>query len=125
MIVRLSKYSITSTNQPLSYRVVKLPNAAALTTGTAWVDVNTNSGVQYNIGGTAITGGEVLDAGYVAASNSAKESLTAVSNPTTAKKNYIVQNYNSNDSELYAIVVTNLGSNNTDVGVSMQWREIY
>jgi len=125
MIVRLSRYSITSTNQLLSYRVVKLPNTAALTTGTAWVDVNTNSGVQYNIGGTAITGGEVLDAGYVAASNSAKESLTAVSNPTTAKKNYIVQNYNSNDSELYAIVVTNLGANTTDVGVSMQWREIY
>ena len=125
MIVRLSKYSITSTNQLLSYRVVKLPNAAALTTGTAWVDVNTNSGVQYNIGGTAITGGEVLDAGYVAASNSSKESLTTVDNPTTAKKNYIVQNYNSNDSELYAIVVTNLGANTTDVGVSMQWREIY
>lgn len=125
MIVRLSKYNVTSTNQPLSFRVVKLPNAAAFTTGSAWTTVNTGSGVEYNIGGTAIGTNEVLDAGYVAASNAAKESLTAVSNPTTAKKNYIVQNYTSTDSEIYALVVTNLGNNSTDVGVSMQWREIY
>ena len=125
MIVRLSKYNITSTNQPLSFRVIKLPNAAALTTGTAWVNVNNNSGVEYNIGATAIGTNEVLDAGYVAASNAAKESLTSVANPSSAKKNYIVQNYTSTDSEIYAIVVTNLGANATDVGVSMQWREIY
>lgn len=125
MIVRLSKYSILSTTQSLSVRIIKLPNAAGLTTGTAWVTAGTNSGVEYNIGATAFTGGELLDATYCAASNAAKESLTAVTNPNTAKKNYIVQNYTSTDSEIYAIVVTNLGNNSTDVGVSMQWREIY
>ena len=78
-----------------------------------------------NYGATAIGTNEVLDAGYVAASNAAKESLTSVANPSSAKKNYIVQNYTSTDSEIYAIIVTNLGANATDVGVSMQWREIY
>ena len=42
-----------------------------------------------------------------------------------AKKNYIVQNYDSTDSEIYAIVVTNIGGSSTTVGVGIQWREIY
>ena len=125
MLARLNHYSIISTTQALRYSVVKLPNAAALTTGTGWVAADANSGVEYNIGGTAITGGEALDTGYVAASTSSKEGLTQITDPSTAKKNYIAQNYTSTDSEIYAIVVTNIGSNSTDVGVSLQWREVY
>ena len=125
IIARLSKYQIFSTNQPLSYRVVKLPSSTSITTGASWIPVDNDSGIEYNVGAAAISGGEILDAGYVAGSNAAKESLTQVSNPTTAKKNYIVQNFDSTNSEIYVIVVTNLGSNSTDVGVSMQWREIY
>ena len=36
-----------------------------------------------------------------------------------------VQNYDSTNSEIYLVVATNLGSQNTNVGVGMQWREIY
>jgi len=125
MIVRLTKYSVLSTTQSLSVRVVKLPNIASLTTGTVWVLANTNSGVEYNIGASAVIAPfDVIDASYVPASTSSKSSLTE-SSASTAKKNYIVQNYTSTDSEIYAVVVTNLGANSTDVGVAMQWREIY
>lgn len=125
MIIRLTKYSVLSTTQTLSVRIVKLPNIASLTTGTAWVSVDANSGVEYNIGATAVIAPfDVIDASYCPASTSSKEALTA-STATTAKKNYIVQNYASTDSEIYAILVTNLGANSTDVGVAMQWREIF
>jgi hypothetical protein len=125
MIVRLSEYNILSTKEPLSYQLVKLPNASYFTTGSSWVDVNADSGVQYNIGGTAFTDGQQLATGYVSASASGKESITANANPSAAKKNYIVQNYDSTDSEIYVITVTNLGTTTTTVGASMQWREIY
>ena len=122
---RLNDYHLISTNQPLSYRVIKLPNEAAFTTGSAWVSVNTESGVEYNTGGTAITGGEVLNAGYVSAAQSSKGAATQVSGATKTKRNYIAQNYDSTDSEIYVIQVTNLGNNDSQVGVAMQWREIY
>jgi hypothetical protein len=125
MIVRLDNYNIFSTKEPLVYQVIKLPNAAALTTGTAWITVDTDSGVEYNVGATAYSGGDVIASGYVPASASGKEGIANNSNPSVAKKNYIVQNYTSTDSEIYVIYATNVGTTTTDVGVSMQWREIY
>lgn len=125
MIVRLDNYNIFSTKEPLVYQVIKLPNAAALTTGTAWVTVDTDSGVEYNVGATAYTGGDVIASGYVPASASGKEGIANNSNPSVAKKNYIVQNYTSTDSEIYMIYATNAGTTTTTVGASMQWREIY
>ena len=125
MIVRLDNYNIFSTKEPLVYQVIKLPNAAALTTGTAWITVDTDSGVEYNVGATAYSGGDVIASGYVPASASGKEGIANNSNPSVAKKNYIVQNYTSTDSEIYVIYATNVGSTTTEAGVSMQWREIY
>jgi hypothetical protein len=125
MIVRLDNYNIFSTKEPLVYQVIKLPNAAALTTGTAWVTVDTDSGVEYNVGATAYSGGDVIASGYVPASASGKEGIANNANPSAAKKNYIVQNYTSTDSEIYMIYATNIGTTTTTAGVSMQWREIY
>jgi hypothetical protein len=126
MIVRLDNYNIFSTKEPLVYQVIKLPNAVAFSTSTSWVDVDTDSGVEYNIGGTAIsTARDVLASGYVPASASGKEGIANNANPSVAKKNYIVQNYTSTDSEIYAVFATNVGTTVTNVGASMQWREIY
>lgn len=125
MFVRLDQFNILSTKEPLSYSIIKLPNVAALTTAVAWVAVNTNSGIEYNTGATAYTGGEVVASGYVAASASGKESISTNNNPASAKKNYIAQNLDSTDSEIYVVVVKNLGTTNTVVGVATQWREIY
>lgn len=124
--VRLNDFHIISTNQPLAYRVLKLPNAAALTTATSWVSVSSaGSGVEYNDGATATSGGDVLSSGYVSAAQSSKGAATQVSGATSARANYIAQNYDSTDSEIYVIEVTNLGGNASDVGISMQWREVY
>jgi hypothetical protein len=40
------------------------------------------------------------------------------------KNNYIAQNYDSNNSEIYALVVTNMTATSTDVGGAMTWREV-
>lgn len=124
MLVRLDNYNIFSTKEPLIYQVVKLPNAAALT-GGSWTSVDSDSGVEYNSGPTSYSGGDVIASGYVPASASGKEGIASNANPSAAKKNYIVQNYTSTDSEIYTIFAKNVGTTNTEVGVSMQWREIY
>jgi hypothetical protein len=41
------------------------------------------------------------------------------------KINYIAQNFDSTDSEIYALVVTNMTGTNTDVGAAISWREVF
>jgi hypothetical protein len=127
MIVRMGNVNIFSSGENIKWELIKLPNQAALT-GSTWVDVGTDSGVQYNDTCTAYSGGDEIDNGWVGASTqgSQKAGGAPASNiPSSAKKNYIVQNYDSTDSEIYVIVATNLGTQSTDVGVGLQWREIY
>ena len=127
MIVRIGNVNVFSSGENIKWELIKLPNQAALT-GSTWTDVHTDSGVQYNDTCTAYTDGSPLDNGWVGASTqgSQKAGGAPASNiPSSAKKNYIVQNYDSTDSEIYVLVATNIGAQSTDVGVGLQWREIY
>lgn len=133
MIVRSGNISIYTKDETVKWQLVKLPNVANLT-GGVWANVHVNSGVQYNANATAYTDGEPIDGGYVAASttgsqgagNLSRNSGAGVPNsPSSAKKNYIVQNFDSTNSEIFSIILSNLGTGNTSVGVSWQWREIY
>ncbi len=128
MIVRIGNVNVFGTQENMEWKLIKLPNISQLTTATPWVSVNDGSGVEYNVGATAFTDGEQIDGGYIAATTqgSQKSAGAPPSNiPGTAKKNYIVQNYNSTDSEIYVIVVTNIGSADGTARVNLQWREIY
>jgi hypothetical protein len=51
--------------------------------------------------------------------------VNADANASDARQNYISQNYDSTDSEIYIIAVTNIGTTSTTAGASVQWREIY
>lgn len=127
MIVRLNDISVFTTGENVKYRVLKLSNQAALT-GNTWVDVDADSGIQYNATATAFGTHNEIQNGFAAASTSGNKSTAQDSGKgigPTAKKNYIVQNFDSTDSEIYAVVVTNLGESSTTVGVGLQWREIY
>jgi len=127
MIVRLLDVNVFTTGENIKYRVLKLPNQAALT-GSTWVDVDTDSGVQYNATATAFgVNNEILN-GFAAADTQGTKRVAQGSGKDigpTAKKNYIVQNIDSTNSEIYAIVVTNIGGSSTTVGVGVQWREVY
>ena len=77
---------------------------------------------------TTWTGGDEMDNGFVGASTQGSQKAggaPAANLPSTAKKNYIVQNYDSSNSEIYMVVATNLGAQSTNVGTGFQWREIY
>jgi len=123
----MGNVNVFSSGENIKWRLIKLPNQAALT-GSTWVDVNVDSGVEYNSTCTAYSGGDEIDNGWVAASTQGSQKAGGApgSNiPSSAKKNYIVQNYDSTDSEIYVLVATNVGTSSTTVGVGLQWREIY
>ena len=100
------------------------------TTGT-WVSENTESVVEYNESATGISTVYFEDfmGGYAAgeSQNAQKPSATTVdaSSGPTSKKNYLSQNYDSTDSEIFSVRVSNISDTSTNVGVSIRWREIY
>jgi hypothetical protein len=129
MIVRLGNVNLFSDSGNVSYRIAKLPNAASLTGGTGvWTSVDAESGVEYYDTATGYSNESVMDGGYVvsAVNGGNKSGGSPGSNlPSSAKKNYIVQNYDSTDSEIYVIIAKNIDTKATEVGAHFQWREIY
>jgi len=62
----------------------------------------------------------------IAANNPSGQQASAqvAFNPTTARRSYIAQNIDSNDSNIFAVIVRNLDTNTTtDVWNTIQWRE--
>ena len=117
------------------YQIVKLPNASSLTTtdvgGLVWTDVDADSGCQYCVNATGYT---VADSnplfGGFSSSGTSQNSRSEVGagGLTAAKKNFIVQNFDSTNSEVYAVIIRTLATGNQDaasVACSLQWREIY
>lgn len=129
MIVRMGNLNLFSDGTNIAWKLVKLPGSSYLTANAqAWSNVNTNSGIQYNTDLTSYTDGEEIDNGFVSASTQGSQKVggaPASNMPSSAKKNYIVQNYDSTDSEIFLVVGINLNAQSTNVGVGMQWREIY
>ena len=128
MEVKLDTINVFTTGDNIKYRIVKLPNNGYLS-GGSWSAVNANSGVEYNATATAFTDGEELGNGYVAASQQNQQKAVATSSSGSpgaqTKKNFIVQNFDSTNSEIYLISAENIGTATTNIGVGLQWREIY
>ena len=133
--VRPLTLSLFAKTEPIVYEVVKLPNAASLSTtdigGLVWTSADANSGVEYCTNATGFTSANVdrFASGYVP-SGSSQNSLSPVATGslTSAKKNIISQNIDSTNSEVYVIIVSTVFPGNqltADVACSIQWREIY
>lgn len=134
MSVRLNNISIYAETNSISFRIVRLPGnsfigAETLGEGTTWVSAGDNSGVEYCTDATVYYDGDEFASGFVPAGSS-QNSLSPVTlgSITAAKKNVIRQNIDSNDSEIYAVIVrtlTTTGNAQANVAASIQWREIY
>lgn len=129
--VKLNNLSLFCETNSIVYKVVKLPSSAYLSNaGTlTWTSASANSGVEYCIDATSYTDGDVFASGYVP-SGASQNSLSPVASGTLsqAKKNIIVQNIDSTNSEIYVIVVrtiTTTGNATAAVAAALQWREIY
>ncbi len=127
MIVRMGNLKMFSDGDSIKWRLLKLPDNTYLD-DTTWTDVDADSGVQYCADMTTWTDGDELDNGWVGASTQGSQKAggaPAANQPSEAKKNFIVQNYDSTNSEIYMVVATNIGAQSTNVGAGFQWREIY
>lgn len=118
------------------FEIVKLPGSSSLTTtapdGLVWTDVNINSsGVQYCANATGYTDNNIdpLFGGFASAGTSQNSrSEVGTGGLTGSKKNFISQNYDSTNSEIYAVMVRTIATGQNDsafVICSLQWREVY
>ena len=102
-----------------------MSNAGTLT----WTSASANSGVEVCVDATTYNNGDVFASGYVPSGASQNSLSPVASGPlTSAKKNIIVQNIDSTNSEIYVVVVrtiTTTGNAVAQVASSIQWREIY
>ena len=126
--VRLTDIEVLSESTNCRLEIWRLPSNSNITGGT-WVSANDDSAVEYNVGiGTnfTTTGGDLKNATLLAANNpSGKQAASVIGlDPTSAKRSYIAQNIDANDSNIFAVIITNL-SDNTDTRIynAFQWRE--
>lgn len=126
--VRIQEAAVFTDQQTVRYTLTKLPSGSALTTASAWISTDANSTVEYNVSATATSGGQVLLTGFVGANslninqaNPLVQNQSGVSN----KQNFITQNYDSTNSEIYVLVAKNMTANATNIGGTMLWSEIY
>jgi hypothetical protein len=128
--VKLNTISLYPTGDTMVFQIAKLPSEASLTGTLAWTDVDADSGVQYSVGATGYTAADadILFGGYVS-SGSSQNSLSAATTGSisAAKKNIIVQNFDSTSSEVYIVLVTstNAQGQGGTIRAGLQWREIY
>jgi len=126
--VRLTDLQVLSTSAPCKWTIYRVPSNSNITGGT-WQSIGDESAVEYNFGaGTSfnLTDAYPKTTGYVAANNpSGKQASGTVSlSPSSAKSNFISQNIDSDDSNMFIIVLQNLTANTANEAfVSIQWRE--
>jgi hypothetical protein len=99
-----------------------------LTTSSAWISIDDDSVVEYNVSSTAYSDGKPLLTGFVGANSlNINQANPLVQNQSGVgnKQNFIAQNYNSTDSEIYVLVAKNMTANSTNIGGTMLWSEIY
>lgn len=135
IFVRLLDVRVFSDSSNVKYEVLKVSSThttAAITSDDDTepdniVSVNADSGVQYinecNIVGTT----EVIGSGIVAASTQGQKHIGSIGSTSVsdAKKNFISQNFTSTFSDAFVVRVIELQDTDTNVTVSMTWREIY
>ncbi len=125
--VRINSVGAFTEDQTTQYKLIKLPQSSSLT-GGSWVSADDDSLVEYNIGATGYTGGQELSGGFIFAggvgggNNIAGQQQTPTINQ---KVNFIAQNFDSTDSEIYVLAMKNMTGTSTDVGCTMIWTEVY
>jgi hypothetical protein len=118
-IVILTAISIlgASANANYNWRVV----AAPTTTGGTWTSAGANSGVEYNLTGTATTGGRILAQGYFSSTNQSTASIDILKE-ALFKFQLERDGLAGTSYELSLIVTASVATSN--VHASMDWEEI-
>lgn len=130
MLVRLVAASVFAINHNLSYSILRVSSISDIVGGTWFAFNENNSGVQYNTSATSVTNltnAEAVTAGFAAANqqgNNASGSAGDLAGPST-KRNYIAQNMDADNSEVYVVMITTMTGSASQVSAMVQWREVY
>ncbi len=117
-IVILTALSILPTeNGDFNWRVV----AGGSTTAGSWVSAGANSSVEYNLTGTATSGGRVLASGFVKSSNTAGSGVDILKEALF--KFQLERNTFTSTAEELSLVMASNG-NNDEVYGSLDWEEV-
>ena len=129
--IRLEDISLISVGSNIKYEVVKIENQTGFVGLGTWISENDESVVEYNETAIGISNAPFEDfmGGYASGDSQNVNKPTTTGSQTqmgpSSKKNFLSQNFDSTESEVFSVRVTNLGSNSTSVGVALRWREIY
>ena len=117
-VVILSALSLLATTTDiLSWKVV----ASATTTGGTWVSAGTDSAVEYNITGTATSGGRILASGYVSSTN---QSTGGIDIPKDALFKFQLERDSLAGTPYELSLVVTADANSATCLASMDWEEI-
>ena len=115
ILTALSMLGVSSTNY--LWRVV----ATATTTGGTWVSAGTNSSVEYNLTGTATTGGRILAQGYFSSSN---QSAAPIDILKEALFSFQLERDGLTNTPYELSLVLTAAAGTSTVHASMDWEEI-
>ncbi len=131
--IRPGQIDLLGQDNNIKYEIWRLPSSTSIT-GGSWVSAGSDSSVEYNITATGWTssGANLFASGFISASTGqgigtskspVSENLQAI---TSSKRGYLSQNFDSTDSNVFAIIVTALsvdGGSGCNFRAAMQWRE--
>lgn len=127
MTVRLGNINVLTTGENVIYYIKKASYGSSL--AATWSDINVESGVQFATSFSIPTDNIfTLSTNYAAGDAQGNKNFANAGGnnpPVSAKQNYIVQNFESNNSEAYILSAKRLGTDTANVVASLQWREIY
>jgi hypothetical protein len=131
MIARLTHSTVFAIDNNVMFQILKLPSVSNVI-GGQWLDIDINtSGLKYNKTATSITSvGIQLANGFVSAAQNGSSGVNIIGSSsetfgTSTRTNFIAQNIDGNDSEVYVIYAKTLTASVTQLIASIQWREVY
>lgn len=133
--VRLAGYTIQADSAPFLCTMWRLTSADRLSrsdsTAPTWTSASPDSIVEYSTDAQFVDLGNLdlsfeLDSFFVSANNpSGKQSSgTSASEASAAKRDYIAQNFDSTDSQVFVLCATSLSTTASNVWGTITWREI-
>ena len=133
-LIKLNAYSLQSSAASMILEMWRLTDSSRLSrsdsTAPTWVDVEGESIAQVCYDAQFIETGNLnlsfrSDSSFIAANNPSGKQSSGVSalGATIAKRDYIAQNYDSTDSQVWCMTATALTTTATNVWGSITWNE--
>lgn len=124
----IGQVDVITEDANIAWELWRLPSGSSII-GGSWASSNNDSTTEYNITATGfnLNGGYRYDAGFALAGGQGAgryQGDSSRQSPSESRQSYIAQNIEGTDSNVFALIVYNLTSTNTDCFANMQWREV-